>query len=480
MMVRTTNEIDWDNENLVVNDLTAIAIVGIQDPVRPEVPEAIAKCQRAGITIRMVTGDNINTARSIATSCGILRPGEDFIALEGKDFNARIRNEKGEVSQEKLDAIWPKLRVLARAQPSDKYTLVKGIIDSRVTDNREVVAVTGDGTNDGPALKKADVGFAMGIAGTDVAKEASDIILTDDNFTSIVKAVMWGRNVYDSIAKFLQFQLTVNVVAVVVAFVGACAIQDTPLKAVQMLWVNLIMDTLASLALATEMPTEDLLKRKPYGRTSPLISRTMSKNILGHALYQLVILFALIFAGERFFEIESGRWAPLHSPPSEHFTIVFNTFVMMTLFNEINARKIHGERNIFSGLFSNPIYYIIWITTMIAQIFIVQFGGRWFSTAALNLEQWLWCLAFGVGALLWGQVVTTIPTSGLPKNMTIGGGDVTSTENILSGEYEDPATHEKRSGQILWIRGLTRLQTQLDFSLRITVDWIDLIQKLAD
>ncbi|KAK6111371.1 calcium-translocating P-type ATPase PMCA-type [Brugia pahangi] len=459
--IRATKEIDWDNEDAVVNDLTAIAIVGIQDPVRPEVPEAIAKCQRAGITVRMVTGDNINTARSIATSCGILRPGEDFIALEGKDFNARIRNEKGEVSQEKLDTIWPKLRVLARAQPSDKYTLVKGIIDSRITDNREVVAVTGDGTNDGPALKKADVGFAMGIAGTDVAKEASDIILTDDNFTSIVKAVMWGRNVYDSIAKFLQFQLTVNVVAVVVAFVGACAIQDTPLKAVQMLWVNLIMDTLASLALATEMPTEDLLKRKPYGRTSPLISRTMSKNILGHAFYQLLILFALIFAGERFFEIESGRWAALHSPPSEHFTIVFNTFVMMTLFNEINARKIHGERNIFTGLFSNPIYYVIWIATMIAQIFIVQFGGRWFSTAALNLEQWLWCLAFGVGVLLWGQVVTTIPTSGLPKNMAIGGGDVTSTENILSGEYEDSATHEKRSGQILWIRGLTRLQTQL-------------------
>uniref|UniRef100_F1KQN1 Calcium-transporting ATPase n=1 Tax=Ascaris suum TaxID=6253 RepID=F1KQN1_ASCSU len=459
--VAYAGEIDWDNEDAIVNDLTAIAIVGIQDPVRPEVPEAIAKCQRAGITVRMVTGDNINTARSIATSCGILRPGEDFIALEGKDFNARIRNEKGEVSQEKLDLIWPKLRVLARAQPTDKYTLVKGIIDSRITDNREVVAVTGDGTNDGPALKKADVGFAMGIAGTDVAKEASDIILTDDNFTSIVKAVMWGRNVYDSIAKFLQFQLTVNVVAVVVAFVGACAIQDTPLKAVQMLWVNLIMDTLASLALATEMPTEELLKRKPYGRTSPLISRTMSKNILGHAFYQLLILFALIFAGERFFEIESGRWAPLHSPPSEHFTIVFNTFVMMTLFNEINARKIHGERNIFHGLFSNPIYYVIWISTMVAQVFIVQFGGRWFSTAALNLEQWLWCLAFGVGVLLWGQIVTTIPTSGLPKNLTIGGGDVASTENILSGEYADPETHERRSGQILWIRGLTRLQTQI-------------------
>uniref|UniRef100_A0A914V4V5 Calcium-transporting ATPase n=1 Tax=Plectus sambesii TaxID=2011161 RepID=A0A914V4V5_9BILA len=459
--INYAGDIDWENEDAVVNDLTAIAIVGIQDPVRPEVPEAIRKCQRAGITVRMVTGDNLATARSIATNCGILRPGEDFLAMEGKEFNARIRDENGQVSQAKLDAIWPKLRVLARAQPTDKYVLVKGIIDSKATANREVVAVTGDGTNDGPALKKADVGFAMGIAGTDVAKEASDIILTDDNFTSIVKAVMWGRNVYDSIAKFLQFQLTVNVVAVVVAFVGACAIQDTPLKAVQMLWVNLIMDTLASLALATEMPTEDLLKRRPYGRTSPLISRTMSKNILGHSLYQLVILFALIFFGERFFDIDSGRWAPLHSPPSVHFTIVFNTFVMMTLFNEINARKIHGERNIFAGLFSNPIYYTIWIGTMASQVLIVQFGGRWFSTSGLNAEQWLWCIAFGFGVLLWGQVVTSIPTKGLPKSMTIGSGDVQDTPGLLTGEYEDPETHEKRSGQILWIRGLTRLQTQL-------------------
>lgn len=138
----------------------------------------------------------------------------------------------------------------------------------------------------------------MGIAGTDVAKEASDIILTDDNFSSIVKAVMWGRNVYDSIAKFLQFQLTVNVVAVIVAFVGACAIEDSPLKAVQMLWVNLIMDTLASLALATEMPTSSLLLRKPYGRTKPLISRTMFKNIIGHALYQLIVIFSLLFIGK--------------------------------------------------------------------------------------------------------------------------------------------------------------------------------------
>ncbi|XP_054574780.1 plasma membrane calcium-transporting ATPase 1 isoform X5 [Eptesicus fuscus] len=365
-------EPDWDNENDIVTGLTCIAVVGIEDPVRPEVPDAIKKCQKAGITVRMVTGDNINTARAIASKCGILHPGEDFLCIEGKDFNRRIRNEKGEIEQERIDKIWPKLRVLARSSPTDKHTLVKGIIDSTVSDHRQVVAVTGDGTNDGPALKKADVGFAMGIAGTDVAKEASDIILTDDNFTSIVKAVMWGRNVYDSISKFLQFQLTVNVVAVIVAFTGACITQDSPLKAVQMLWVNLIMDTLASLALATEPPTESLLLRKPYGRNKPLISRTMMKNILGHAFYQLVVVFTLLFAGEKFFDIDSGRNAPLHAPPSEHYTIVFNTFVLMQLFNEINARKIHGERNVFEGIFNNIIFCTIVLGTFVIQIRVVN------------------------------------------------------------------------------------------------------------
>uniref|UniRef100_A0A672RS97 Calcium-transporting ATPase n=1 Tax=Sinocyclocheilus grahami TaxID=75366 RepID=A0A672RS97_SINGR len=389
-----TTEPDWDNEADILNNLTCICVVGIEDPVRHEVPEAISKCQRAGITVRMVTGDNINTARAIATKCGILQPGEDFLCLEGKDFNQQIRNDKGEVEQERLDKVWPKLRVLARSSPTDKHTLVKGIIDSTVGETRQVVAVTGDGTNDGPALKKADVGFAMGIAGTDVAKEASDIILTDDNFTSIVKAVMWGRNVYDSISKFLQFQLTVNVVAVIVAFTGACITQDSPLKAVQMLWVNLIMDTLASLALATEPPTEALLLRKPYGRNKPLISRTMMKNILGHAVYQLIITFTLLF------------------------------------------------------------------------IIIVQFGGKPFSCTALTIDQWLWCVFIGVGELLWGQFISAVPTHRLKFLKEAGHGipkEDIAEEVLTEGADEiDHAEMEMRRGQILWFRGLNRIQTQMD------------------
>ncbi|KAK0153456.1 Plasma membrane calcium-transporting ATPase 1 [Merluccius polli] len=298
-----------------------------------------------------------------------------------------------------------------------------------------------------PALKKADVGFAMGIAGTDVAKEASDIILTDDNFSSIVKAVMWGRNVYDSISKFLQFQLTVNVVAVIVAFTGACITQDSPLKAVQMLWVNLIMDTFASLALATEPPTEALLLRKPYGRNKPLISRTMMKNILGHGIYQLTTIFTLLFAGEKLFDIDCGRNAPLHAPPSEHYTIVFNTFVLMQLFNEINARKIHGERNVFDGMFNNPIFCSIVFST-----FIIQCG-----TMAVVRSSW------GFGSLLWDSWYPLSPTSRLKFLKTAGHG--TQQEEIPEEELEemdeleeiDHAEMELRRGQVLWCRGLNRI-----------------------
>uniref|UniRef100_UPI00358E444E plasma membrane calcium-transporting ATPase 2-like n=1 Tax=Myxine glutinosa TaxID=7769 RepID=UPI00358E444E len=457
--------ISLDDEPSVVSNLTCIAIVGIEDPVRPEVPAAIKMCQRAGITVRMVTGDNVNTARAISVKCGILNNQDEFLVMDGKEFNKRIRNKDGEVDQKLLDDVWPKLRVLARSSPTDKHTLVKGIIDSKACPQRQVVAVTGDGTNDGPALKKADVGFAMGIAGTDVAKEASDIILTDDNFTSIVKAVMWGRNVYDSISKFLQFQLTVNVVAVIVAFTGACITQDSPLKAVQMLWVNLIMDTLASLALATEPPTEALLRRMPYGRDEPLISRTMLKNIFGHAIYQLVIIFTLLFAGEKILDIDTGRNAPLHAAPTVHYTVVFNTFVMMQLFNEINARKIHGERNVFDGIHRNPIFCFIVLGTFVLQVLIVQFGGKPFSCVPLSLDMWLWCVFIGIGELLWGQVIATVPTNKLPFLGAVSRGASASLPPPSDDDEEedeiDHAERELRRGQILWFRGLNRIQTQI-------------------
>ena len=248
----------------------------------------------------------------------------------------------------------------------------------------------------------------QGIAGTDVAKEASDIILTDDNFASIVKAVKWGRNVYDSISKFIQFQLTVNVVAVTLAIISAFSIGDTPLRAVQLLWVNLIMDTLASLALATESPTDALLKRKPYGRTQSLISRNMWTFILGHSLYQLTIMFILVYAGPELFDIDDGAHRELRADPTEHFTIIFNTFVLLQIFNEVNARKIHGEFNVFTGIFSNYIFLGVMVGQVSVQALIVEFGSLVFSTSGLSADLWLWCVFLGSTSLLWGQVLVLI------------------------------------------------------------------------
>ncbi len=254
-------------------ELTMIGIVGIIDPVRDDVPSAVKKCHSAGIKVRMVTGDNIETAKAIARNCGILTEEDEnneFACMEGKFFreyvgglkNVKIidpisgqqKDGKKVKFQDKFNQIEKQLKVMARSSPEDKYILVTGLKEGGIN----VVAVTGDGTNDAPALKKADVGFAMGKAGTEIAKEAADIILMDDNFSSIVTAAKWGRNIYQCIRKFLQFQLTVNIVAIFMAFIGGCFLGESPLTSVQMLWVNLIMDTFASLALATEPPSEVL------------------------------------------------------------------------------------------------------------------------------------------------------------------------------------------------------------------------------
>lgn len=224
------------NFDEVFHAMTWVGVVGIQDPLRPEVPQAIRKCHSAGVQVKMVTGDNVATATAIAASCGIKT--EDGLVLEGPEFR--------QLSDEEMDEVLPRLQVLARSSPEDKRILV-----ARLKALGETVAVTGDGTNDGPALRTADVGFSMGIAGTEVAKEASSIILLDDNFRSIVTAIAWGRAVNDAVAKFLQFQITVNITAVVLTFVSSVVSSDNQsvLSAVQLLWVNLIMDTFAALAL---------------------------------------------------------------------------------------------------------------------------------------------------------------------------------------------------------------------------------------
>jgi Ca2+-transporting ATPase len=317
---RAARRVDGDRDEIAFDDICRSMVfagmVGIKDPLRPGVPEAVKDCQKAGVVVRMVTGDNKITARAIAQDCGILTPNS--IVMEGPEF----RN----LSKEKQLEIIPLLHVLARSSPEDKRILVK-----RLKDMGETVAVTGDGTNDAPALKMADVGFSMGIAGTEVAKEASAIILMDDNFNSIVKALKWGRAVNDAVKRFLQFQLTVNITAVVLTFVSAVSRSDekSVLTAVQLLWVNLIMDTLAALALATDPPVDSVLDRKPERKGSSIITTTMWKMIIGQAIYQLLITFLIYFG--------SPGILPAYDPdvqPDEIQTLVFNTFVWMQIFNQ--------------------------------------------------------------------------------------------------------------------------------------------------
>jgi Ca2+ transporting ATPase len=292
--------------------LTAIGIFGLQDPLRDTIVSSIEKCKKAGIQVIMCTGDNIDTAIAISINAGIVTDEQlaasKFTAMTGKDFREAVGGlkvvphpkDEGKTvdkvgNMSKFREIKKHLRVLARSSPEDKYILVTGIQDCQ-----GVVAVTGDGTNDAPALTKADVGFSMGITGTDVAKGASDIILLDDNFSSIVVALKYGRNVYDNVRKFLQFQLTVNVVAMFIVFFGSVILKDSPLTAVQMLWVNLIMDTFAALALATEPPQDDILDRQPYKKDAPIVTEVMWRNVFGHAIYQSLIIIAIMFGGQNY------------------------------------------------------------------------------------------------------------------------------------------------------------------------------------
>ncbi|KAL4966798.1 calcium-translocating P-type ATPase [Aspergillus stella-maris] len=380
-----------DLNNLV--DLTLLGVVGIQDPVRPGVPEAVQNAKRAGVTTRMVTGDNVITARSIATECGIFTNG---LIMEGPEFRR--------LPEEEFDKIIPQLQVLARSSPEDKRILV-----SRLKARGETVAVTGDGTNDAPALKAADVGFSMGISGTEVAKEASEIILLDDNFTSIVTALRWGRAVNDAVQKFLQFQITVNITAVILSFVTSMANDNMEpvLKAVQLLWINLIMDTMAALALATDPPTDAILDRPPQPKSAPLISMNMWKMIIGQSIFQLVVILVLYFAGDTILNYNTS----IKSESLQLDTIIFNVFVWMQIFNELNCRRLDNKLNVFVGIHRNWFFIAINAIMIGLQIVIVFVGGRVFdiTPGGLDESQWAISVIIALFALPWGVVVRWFP-----------------------------------------------------------------------
>ncbi|KAI0150772.1 calcium-translocating P-type ATPase [Xylariaceae sp. FL1272] len=375
----------------VLQDLVWLGLVGIQDPVRAGVPEAVRLAQHAGVKVRMVTGDNAVTAKAIAKECGIYTDG---LIMEGPEFRT--------LSDEQMNERIPLLQVLARSSPEDKRILV-----AKLKALGETVAVTGDGTNDAPALKTADVGFSMGICGTEVAKEASEIVLMDDNFTSILTALKWGRAVNDSVQKFLQFQITVNITAVLLAFVSAVssAERKSVLTAVQLLWVNLIMDTFAALALATDPPTDRILSRPPQPKSAPLITTNMWKMIIGQAMYQLIVTFVLYFAGNQILGYDPHN----ETQKTELATIVFNTFVWMQIFNEFNNRRLDNKFNVFEGVHRNKFFIGITLLMIGLQILIIFVGGTAFEIKPLDGTQWAICIVSAVLCLPFAVLIRLFP-----------------------------------------------------------------------
>ncbi|KAM0721101.1 hypothetical protein Q7P37_003387 [Cladosporium fusiforme] len=383
----------------VLNQMTFNGLVGIQDPVRPGVPEAVEKCNYAGVSVRMVTGDNVVTAKAIAKDCGIYTDGT---VMEGPVF----RN----LSEAEMKDVLPNLQVLARSSPEDKRILV-----TQLRALGEIVAVTGDGTNDGPALKAADIGFSMGIAGTEVAKEASAIILMDDNFASILTALMWGRAVNDAVRKFLQFQITVNITAVLITFVSAVANDSmkSVLTAVQLLWINLIMDSMAALALASDPPTEEILDRKPAKRTAPLISTIMWKMIIGQAIFQLIVTFILYYVGPSILNYEFDGL--------EIRSLVFNTFVWMQIFNQFNNRRLDNKFNILAGVQRNYFFIAISAIMISCQVMIMYVGGRAFSIERINGKDWGISIVLSALCLPWAVLIRIFPDLWFEKIVKVVG-----------------------------------------------------------
>lgn len=516
-------DLEDPNINLIEKDeFCLIGIFGIKDQLREGVAEAVDKCQNAGIKVVMVTGDNIDTANAIARDCHIItkeieedaKLNNKIISYAGKEFYEKIGgmrcescdldlkfctcprsqiqadavlkkkkeadpnfNEKIALRKEKImnmdvfKEIYEDIRVIARSRPEDKFTMVFGLKKLG-----QVVAVTGDGTNDAPALSKSDVGFAMGISGTDIAKQAADIIILNDNFATIVQAVKWGRNIYDNIRKFIQFQLTVNICACLLVFIACCIGKETPLSAIQMLWVNLIMDSLGSLALATEPPTDNLLQRKPYPKNEYIINNLMWKHIFYQAMVELAILLFFYLYGHRIFpetdptkiklaqqlldcygtvpgqegllfqnvnyiiagpvlywpigieklpdalpakcgdfyeykNLEEAHkyFVAIHG--SVHLTVIFNTFVIYTLFNQINARVIDEHYNIFKDMHLNYLFILILFVELGLQALLVSVAGIGFKVAENGLDgpQWGICFAFGAITFLVSVILKPIP-----------------------------------------------------------------------
>lgn len=369
-------------ELVAQNNLNFLGVVAISDPIRPDVPAAVAKCQSAGIDIKIVTGDTPGTATEIARQIGLWKPEDtERNRITGVAF-AELTDE------EALDRVMD-LKIMSRARPTDKQRLVQ-----LLQQKGAVVAVTGDGTNDAPALNHAQVGLSMG-TGTSVAKEASDITLLDDSFNSIGTAVMWGRSLYKNIQRFIVFQLTINFVALLIVLLGSIVGTELPLTVTQMLWVNLIMDTFAALALASIPPSESVMNEKPRRSSDFIITKPMRYNIFGVGTVFLVVLMGLIY----YFTNAAGGMT-VH-----RLTVFFTFFVMLQFWNLFNARVFGTNDSAFKGITKSYGMELVALAILGGQFLIVQFGGAVFRTEPLNWQTWLIIIASSSAVLWVGELI---------------------------------------------------------------------------
>ncbi len=400
------------------NNLVFAGLVAIRDPLRDDVKEAVERCRSAGIEVKMITGDNVETARAIAYDIGLVdRRDAPIDSPAGVIFTSPKFNElyeqwrtlrtqenlplEQEQQREELRSELCGLRVLARAKPLDKYKMVE-VLQSR----DEVVAMTGDGTNDAPSLKKADVGLAMGIAGTEVAKEASKIVLLDDAFSTIVKAVQWGRSLYENIQRFIQFQLTINVSALTIAFLGPFFGLEPPFTVLQLLWINIIMDTFASIALCSEPPRDSVMLARPKRKDENIVTPAMFKTIMITASFFVVVMMSLLAA------MKWGRWFdPTGGTPGSPLSpyqagVFFTMYVFFQIWNQINCRSLVPSESGLTGLFSNPIFLAIVGAIAVVQILITEFEplADIFKIATLHLGDWVLIIVVTSSVLIFAEV----------------------------------------------------------------------------
>ncbi|XP_071960843.1 plasma membrane calcium-transporting ATPase 2-like [Antedon mediterranea] len=415
-----------------VSHLTFISVIALSNPVRNNSRSAVESCQDGGINVRMLTGDDMNAAHDVAVDTGILNVKTDDLAMESRDFNQSLSQSRGKYN------IMQRLKVLSRAHFDDKECIVGCVTGAS---RREVLAVTGRRSKEAALFEKSHIGLAMGTTATLDAKGAADIILQDDSFHSIKQAVMWGRHIWDSTAKYLQYQLSLAFSLVLAVIIGIACSTGTPLKSCHLLWLYFIINCAVIIILMRETPSQSAMQRVSQGWYKPLLSRIKLRFIIGHGVYQLLVILIIYLRGdnEMLFDIDNGQTTGVRSAASVHMTLVFNVTVLMTVVNAFNTRKVYGERNIVAETEGSQIKWIIFFFISISfQIVFIELFQSPFNTTSLHLSEWIWCFAIALSTLLWHQVIISIPTSRNAITPTKQNGTGLSRSVRFTREMEGP------------------------------------------